>query len=48
MYTHLLGIAAQGEGLGGGEQGGTVTSCRKIQILEGFLEEVAFELSLEG
>lgn len=27
---------------------GSVTSYRKIQVLEGFLEEAAFELSLEG
>lgn len=27
---------------------GTITSCRRIQVQEAFLEEVVFELSLEG
>lgn len=38
MYTHL-GIEAQRESLGEGEQEGTVTSCRKIQALEAFVED---------
>lgn len=48
MYRHLLGREAPRESLSGDKQRGTVTSCRKIQVLEGFLEEAVFELSLEG
>lgn len=32
----------------GASRQGTVPSCRKIGALEGFREEVAFELSFEG
>lgn len=54
MYTHLQGRMAkcvrkaQRKAWGGVSRKGIITSCRRIQVQEGFVEEVVFDVSLEG
>lgn len=46
--VHISRESSLREGLGGAGREGTVTSCRKIQVLEGSQEEGVLDLSFEG